>query len=313
MTRIIEVVVYDQNWPRLFDEEAMKVKQALGNNCIEIHHIGSTSVPGLAAKPVIDMIPVVKDILEVNTQALEDLGYIARGEFGMPFRRFFHKGEPERSHHLHIWEEGNPEIEKHLMFRDYLIAHPGEAKRYEKLKQELAEQHSHDRFAYTSAKHDLIQDMIKKSGFEGLTLLQPLLKSQWEAYHRIRKTQIFDPIDVVYDPKHPTIPAENHFHFIFLKGTEIVGTAQVELLDQHRAALRPFCIDAPYQNQGLGKKLLSLVERWVLHQGRRQIHLHANPRAVLFYRRAGYKEMQFNDPRPAPAVNIKTIDMGKVL
>jgi len=86
-TRKIEVVEYDPSWPELFEVEAERIKQALGHNCIRIHHIGSTSIPGLSAKPVIDMLPVVRDIQEVDkaTKAMESLGYEAKGEYGMAF------------------------------------------------------------------------------------------------------------------------------------------------------------------------------------------------------------------------------------
>lgn len=89
----IEVVPYDPNWPNIFETEATKIKQALGNNCIAIHHVGSTSVPGLAAKPIIDIVPVVQNIIAVdqNTNVMEALGYEAKGEYGMLFRRYFQK------------------------------------------------------------------------------------------------------------------------------------------------------------------------------------------------------------------------------
>lgn len=82
MTRIIEVVPYRNEWPSMFEEEARFVKQALGDNCLAVHHIGSTAVPGLVAKPIIDMLPVVKSIREVDqaTTAMEQLGYEAKGE-----------------------------------------------------------------------------------------------------------------------------------------------------------------------------------------------------------------------------------------
>src|SRR5436190_21363500 len=93
MTRKIEVVPYNPAWPQLFEEEAAKIKQALGENCIAVHHIGSTAVPGLSTKPILDMSPVVLDIMRVDqaTPSMRSLGYEAKGEFGMLFRRFFTK------------------------------------------------------------------------------------------------------------------------------------------------------------------------------------------------------------------------------
>ena len=91
--RFIRVVPYDPRWPIQFESEARVIKKALGDNCVDVQHMGSTSVPGLAAKPVIDMIPVVWDIMKVDkdTAAMQALGYEAKGEYGIPFRRYFQK------------------------------------------------------------------------------------------------------------------------------------------------------------------------------------------------------------------------------
>lgn len=121
MHRIVEIVEYDSSWPEQFSVESARIQKILGDNCIDVHHIGSTSVPGLAAKPVLDIMPVVEDITRVNIQGLEAIGYKNKGELGMPFRTYMSRGLPQHTHHLHIWEIGNPEIEKHLLFRDYLI------------------------------------------------------------------------------------------------------------------------------------------------------------------------------------------------
>lgn len=97
MTQEVVVVPYKNEWPALFETEAMLIKQALGDNCLLVHHIGSTAVPGLASKPIIDILPVVKNILHVDqvTSAMEQLGYEAKGEYGIPFRRYFQKGAVE--------------------------------------------------------------------------------------------------------------------------------------------------------------------------------------------------------------------------
>ncbi|CDZ81906.1 dephospho-CoA kinase/protein folding accessory domain-containing protein [Candidatus Rubidus massiliensis] len=91
MNRTVKVVSYDPKWPLMFEAEAALIKQALGSNCLAVHHIGSTSIPGLSAKPIIDILPVVKNILEVDasTEAMENLGYDVKGEYGIAFRRYF--------------------------------------------------------------------------------------------------------------------------------------------------------------------------------------------------------------------------------
>jgi GrpB-like predicted nucleotidyltransferase (UPF0157 family) len=108
-------------------------------------HIGSTSIPGLAAKPIIDIMPVVKYLSKIDDRKLIALAYTPRGEMGMPFRRFYNKGEPQRTHHVHIWENGNPEIQKHLLFKKYLISHPEMVAKYAELKFKLSAEFGTDR------------------------------------------------------------------------------------------------------------------------------------------------------------------------
>src|ERR1700691_4473702 len=100
MSSKIEVIRYDPNWPAMFEQEATLIHRALGTNCLAIHHIGSTSVPGLSAKPIIDILPVVKNILDVDkaTKVMEGMGYEAKGEYGVSFRRLFQKGKNIKTH-----------------------------------------------------------------------------------------------------------------------------------------------------------------------------------------------------------------------
>lgn len=309
MTRIMEVIPYDLNWPKQFEAEAELLRQALGNNCVAIHHIGSTAVPGLAAKPTIDIMPVVRDLSKTDDNKLIALGYVPRGEMGMPFRRFYNKGEP-RTYHLHIWEEGNPEIEKHLLFRDYLIAHEDTAKQYENLKLQLAKEFRNDRQNYTGSKDALIKQVIQKSGFTGLTVVRVLLDNELAAYHRIRRTQIFDKLpNIIYDPNHSTMYDGNHYHYILTRGIVPVSIAQIEMLDAKTVALRSLATDEQYKNMRYGSYLLSLMEGWVKQQGVTKILMHAAPRAEAFYRKRDYVDMGFNDV----GINSKSVDLGKLL
>ncbi|MFG6120800.1 GrpB family protein [Thalassobacillus sp. B23F22_16] len=163
--RKVEVVAYDAHWMDRFREEAEQIEAVLGDNLVAIHHIGSTSVPGLVAKPIIDIMPVVKDIAAVDPykEAMETLGYEAKGEFGIPGRRFFKKGGDARTHHVHVFEEGSPDSIRHLAFRDYLREHPDAAKAYGKLKQNLARQFPHDMEAYIEGKHHFVTELEQKA------------------------------------------------------------------------------------------------------------------------------------------------------
>ncbi len=193
MPRIVEVMPYDSNWLKIFEAEAKLLQKALGGNCVAVHHIGSTSIPGLAAKPIIDILPVVKDLSKIDNSKLVALGYIPRGEMGMPFRRFYNKGEPQRTHHLHIWENGNPEIQKHLLFKKYLMTHPEMVARYSDLKFKLANEFRTDRESYTASKDLLIKEILEKSGFNVLTLSKLIFQTSGKLTRKscILKIQCF--------------------------------------------------------------------------------------------------------------------------
>ncbi|NGX58864.1 MAG: Dephospho-CoA kinase [Chlamydiae bacterium] len=158
----IVIVDYDPLWPQWFEEEVEPIKSALGEKCIALHHIGSTAVPGLSAKPVIDILAVVKAFSAVNTVALEGLGFEARGEV-IESGRYFSKENPRV--HLHLFEEGNPLIEYHLKFRDWLRTHEEDCKAYAALKLELASRHSVGA-EYAKDKTDFIEQIMAKMEVE---------------------------------------------------------------------------------------------------------------------------------------------------
>jgi GrpB-like predicted nucleotidyltransferase (UPF0157 family) len=160
--RRVIVVPYDPAWPGLFDEEAARLRPVFGGNLVALHHIGSTAVPGLAAKPIIDMLPEVRDIGAVDSlnDALAELGYLAWGEYGIPGRRYFNKGGAvNRTHHMHCFEQGSDGLVRHLAFRDYLRAHPAEAEAYGRLKAGLAQQHPSDIEGYMDGKDGFVKGM----------------------------------------------------------------------------------------------------------------------------------------------------------
>lgn len=163
--RKVHVVEYQANWKDAFEQEAAAIRNVFESLVLDVHHIGSTAVPGLAAKPIIDVLPVVTAIESVDAfnPQMEALGYEPRGENGLPGRRYFQKGGDERTHHVHIFESGNPEIERHIMFRDYLVAHPEEALRYGKLKKQLADQFREDVASYIEGKHSFVVELEERS------------------------------------------------------------------------------------------------------------------------------------------------------
>lgn len=163
--RKVEVTPYNKDWPLMYEEEAKKLCKIFGSEVIEVYHIGSTSVDGLIAKPVIDIMPVVTDVDRVDdfNTVMIDIGYEPKGENGLPGRRFFQKGGDERTHHIHFYGIGDTEIERHLAFRNYLRMHPDAVKKYGSLKKELSQRFPNDIEAYISGKEQLVSEIEKKA------------------------------------------------------------------------------------------------------------------------------------------------------
>lgn len=163
--RSVEVVSYNSNWQEMYKEESEKIKNILNDIIIDIYHIGSTAIPGIKAKPVIDILVGVKDIEAVDqyNHKMEELGYEAMGEYGIPKRRFFSKGESKRSHHVHIFQVGNEEIERHINFKEYLISHPDKGQEYSKLKEKLVNKYTYDMENYTTGKSDFIKEIDREA------------------------------------------------------------------------------------------------------------------------------------------------------
>jgi len=150
---MIVLVPYDPAWPAQFAAAREEVLSACNGLVVEVHHVGSTAIPGIAAKPVIDLLPVVRRFEDGRAcvAPLQSLGYESRGEHGIAGRHYFVRGTP-RSHQAHLFAADHPEVERHLLFRDYLRAHADERAAYERLKRNLAAKYGDDRQAYAAAK-----------------------------------------------------------------------------------------------------------------------------------------------------------------
>ncbi|MFD0770511.1 GrpB family protein [Bacillus sp. CGMCC 1.60114] len=165
MDKPIVIEEYTPNWALQFKEEQKIIKDIIGSTALAIEHIGSTSVEGLGAKPILDIMVGVRDLSEIDTfiEPLEKIGYehVFHQEF--PNRRFFRKGLWRAgTHHLHIYRFGSDEWDSNLLFRDYLRNHPDVRQQYNQLKKELANKHHFDRVAYTNAKAPFITNIIQK-------------------------------------------------------------------------------------------------------------------------------------------------------
>lgn len=167
MVRKIEVVPYDLAWPRLFEEEKHRLMEILPDALlVQVLHIGSTSVPGLAAKPVIDISLVVSDIDELDSyqEAMLTLGYESWGEYGLPGRRYYPKGGDERTHQIHAYQyDSLYELGRHVAFRDYLRVHPKTAEEYGQLKMRGALVHPTDIDGYCDYKDEFVKNVEKEA------------------------------------------------------------------------------------------------------------------------------------------------------
>jgi GrpB-like predicted nucleotidyltransferase (UPF0157 family) len=164
---MIEIVAYDCQWPEAFDAEADRLRRAFGALALRIEHNGSTAVPGLAAKPVIDIQISVANLQPMIAYAdpLEALGYVHVPSPDDAFCPFFHRpSEWPHTHHVHVVEAGGSEERRTLVFRDYLRNHPESAREYERLKRELAGRIStsdaEGREAYARAKSEFVEQIV---------------------------------------------------------------------------------------------------------------------------------------------------------
>jgi GrpB-like predicted nucleotidyltransferase (UPF0157 family) len=166
----VQIVDYDPGWPAMFEAEKKSVLQTAGAWLVDIQHVGSTSVPSLAAKPVIDMMAAVASLDEAQhiIQPLAALGYdyVPEYEVEMPERRYFRKGRRGRDgdkYHLHVVQMDGAFWRRHLAFRDYLRAHPDTARQYAELKRRLAAEHGTDVDGDTDAKSEFILGIQEKA------------------------------------------------------------------------------------------------------------------------------------------------------
>jgi GrpB-like predicted nucleotidyltransferase (UPF0157 family) len=166
--RRVRVVPHDPARKEAFEAEAAALRSVLGDEALAVHHIGSTSVPNLRAKPTVDVLVEAREIgnLDDLEPEMAEGGYEAWGEYGISGRRFFTKDRgPDRLCNVHAFEAGSPEVERHLAFRDHLIQHPETARAYGDLKEGLAERFPADLEAYMEGKDAFIKETEREALF----------------------------------------------------------------------------------------------------------------------------------------------------
>ena len=167
------MVSHNPEWQESFKKEAEKIKRIFGEEALDIQHVGSTAIPGISAKPIIDIaliVPSFKGVKSFRTK-LEAIGYKLKEDDARGERIFFTKGpEANRTHYLHIGEAGNGYAEDMILFRDYLRGHKDAAGEYSRLKERLAKEYKDKRETYTEKKKKFIQGIIRKAGKSRRTL-----------------------------------------------------------------------------------------------------------------------------------------------
>jgi GrpB-like predicted nucleotidyltransferase (UPF0157 family) len=162
----VKLAAHHPKSAQCFGKEKEVLCKILGEKVLDIRHIGSTSIPGLPAKPILDILAAVRTLAEVDTftHDLNTIGYEDKGDGGVPGRRFFAKGtEAKRTHHLNFCEMNSFFWRSHLAFRDFLELHPEIAREYSALKRRLADRFPNDRGAYTAGKEEFVRSILDRA------------------------------------------------------------------------------------------------------------------------------------------------------
>lgn len=222
----IEIVPYDLNWPKVFEKEKIEILGTLKENCMAIHHIGSTSIPGVYSKPKIDIITVARSREHVIA-SMEKIGYEYRGEWNIPLKYGFTKRRGFAVN-LHMYfNKNHPEIELNIAFRDYLRTHSDTREAYSAIKKTILEdESSHQRVGrlsfpvYTMRKRAFINDVLRMIGFNRLRVLKCLTEEEYKAANQFREQYSKELVD--FNDK-------NHEHFILYRGIEIIGYSDINI------------------------------------------------------------------------------------
>lgn len=257
MRKKVSVVSYDPEWKNVFKVHEEELRNALSDNCVNVYHVGSTSVPGLCAKPVVDIMCVVGD-LKAAAEVLPSLGYEAKGEFNLPLRLFFSRKVPNDVH-IHVVKEDSGEISWNLTFQDYLRENSDARDLYAKTKLDLIKENPNGfkmiegLFSeYTVKKAEVILDIAKKAGFDGSRFVIVANHNEIEAYKKLLNLEKID------------FSNKNIFRLCLYKGVEIVAAACVKFdRADWKACIKAINASSPEYEQTLKGK----IEEWAEFHG----------------------------------------------
>ncbi len=218
---------------------------------------------------------------------------------------------------LHLYEEGHPEIELNLTFRNFLRIHHDLRDEYAAMKLKLLEDEASFEInnsiysGYTLGKNDFIQKVLKMAGFQRLRFLKCTHYSEWQAVKRMRQRYFFDKVPIL-DPYEWTFDHPDHAHLVLYRGVETIGYAHIQLWPESRGAIRIIVVEELERNRGFGKQFLTWIESWLKSKGYLSIHTSSSSDAVDFYKQMGYTVMPFNDP-DGHEKDPRDTPMGKLL
>ncbi len=294
----ITVSPYNPLWPAWFEKEAVFIKEALGQDCLAIYHVGSTSVPGLIAKSKIDIIAVVREPKKA-IPALEQIHYTYKGEWNIPFQYGFTKREDVKVN-LHVFEDDHPEIELNLCFRDYLRQNTQARNEYGALKERLLKEKSamernQSMFpGYTLGKHDFIQKTLRQTGYNRLRLLRCTHHHELDRAKKFRETY-FSMLGESLDLFSSTFHEPSHHHFVLYQGLDIIGYTDLEIHSENQIRLHLLMIEESMRLQGFGSKLLSLIEQWLADKDLPGLTVKATQGVEKFFLKHDYKQVSLKD------------------
>ena len=292
--REIVIADYEAGWPRRFDAERERIEQALGGAALTIEHVGSTAVPGLAAKPIVDMLVTVADVGDEPSYgpALERAGYELR--VCEPEHRMFRT--PAHDVHVHVWGDGDPEIDRHLVFRDRLRASPDDRSEYERLKRSLAQREWSDMNHYADAKGPVIEAILARARQANI---RPARSTDAGAVAGLLGALGYPTdADAASAQLGPLLDRDDTGVLVYVDDGEPVGLISYHVFDliyrpRPQCRITALAVRADRRRQGVARALLEAVE--AIARGRACVRIELTTRpdrddALRFYEACGFAE-----------------------
>ncbi len=289
MENRIEVVPFCDHWAKDFEQEAKRIRESLGRGCHQIYHVGSTSILGVWAKPIIDIIVVTANP-SACFEGLQDIGYRYKGEYNIPSHHGFNKREG-REVNLHLYPEGHPEIELNLMFCEFLRTHREQRDQYSGLKKDLLaksdafEKGSGGFRGYTLGKYEFIKKILDQCGFKRPRILHCTHREEWKAVRALRES-------FGHDSKQRE-EAEENPPMLWCLGSSIKGIAQVisgPMEGDRIITSMALMEDMPSH---LGKwTYVAMMEKWLRDTSAKRVFLSVLPEEISLWGNHGYERTQ---------------------